>query len=371
MPRTVSPLYLAASSPCCVRARPALHLEARPAHDHRRFRRGLGGPGALRLRAFRLRHASADELGRRLATRGGFYYAVSREQYPKSLPNLIKTTFGKAIGVVPKDAQLDATHRTARLLSHGLWKTFYYYGDNLQHNFTVPLIFLDAGDPALHPALRLAAGELVHLPRRGVFPSSGSCCTSSRRRRLRFRAQPPVQGLPSPVALHLRHLMGYGALAAMTYLHEIVPEIAGATGALGLGVPALFLSLLPLWSNFDGCNQAGHWFGYDYGADMMRPWTRTRSISAARTPAASCRPTWPSSRASRTARWKHDPAFDRRDVTVITQNALCDTYYANYIRDQYDPRFRPRTSSARPSKNGSAATRPIPKCRSPASATRN
>jgi tetratricopeptide (TPR) repeat protein len=40
-------------------------------------------------------------------------------------------------------------------------------------------------------------------------------------------------------------------------------------------------------------------------------------------------------------RWKRDPDFDRRDVTVITQNALCDSYYAHYIRDQYDPRFRP------------------------------
>jgi len=37
------------------------------------------------------------------------------------------------------------------------------------------------------------------------------------------------------------------------------------------------------------------------------------------------------------------PTFDRRDVTVITQNALCDSYYANYIRTQYDPRFRPKT----------------------------
>ena len=30
--------------------------------------------------------------------RSGFYYEVSREQYPKSLPTLIKITFGKAIG---------------------------------------------------------------------------------------------------------------------------------------------------------------------------------------------------------------------------------------------------------------------------------
>jgi tetratricopeptide (TPR) repeat protein len=41
-------------------------------------------------------------------------------------------------------------------------------------------------------------------------------------------------------------------------------------------------------------------------------------------------------------RWKREPNFDRRDVTVMTQNALCDTYYANYIRDQFDPRYRPK-----------------------------
>jgi len=73
--------------------------------------------------------------------RGGFYYEVTREQYPKSLPTLIKSTFGKAIGVIPKDAQLDATIGLPNYWER-LWKTFYYYGDNLQLNFTVPLIFL-------------------------------------------------------------------------------------------------------------------------------------------------------------------------------------------------------------------------------------
>ena len=42
------------------------------------------------------------------------------------------------------------------------------------------------------------------------------------------------------------------------------------------------------------------------------------------------------------------PRFDRRDVTVITQNALCDTYYSQYIRQQYDPRFRPKPADYTP-----------------------
>ena len=47
-------------------------------------------------------------------------------------------------------------------------------------------------------------------------------------------------------------------------------------------------------------------------------------------------------------RWKVEPGFDRRDVTVITQNALCDTFYCHYIRDQYDARFRPRPDQYTP-----------------------
>ncbi len=35
-----------------------------------------------------------------------------------------------------------------------------------------------------------------------------------------------------------------------------MPEIPQQFGPIAFGVPALFLSLLPLWSNFDGCNQA-------------------------------------------------------------------------------------------------------------------
>ncbi len=65
-------------------------------------------------------------------------------------------------------------------------------------------------------------------------------------------------------------LMSYGALALMVYLHELMPEVPQRFGVVGFGPPALFLSLLPLWSNFDACSQASHWFGYFYGADMMR-----------------------------------------------------------------------------------------------------
>jgi tetratricopeptide (TPR) repeat protein len=286
--------------------------------------------------------------------RGGFYYEVTREQYPKSLPTLIKSTFGKAIGVIPKDAQLDSTIGLPNYWGR-LWKTFYYYGDNLQLNFTVPLIFLTLAVlfyirrcdwPQINWFLFLgAAFFLVGFMLQIIAPQEGF----DFERNLQYK----VFHLQSHCIFVL--LMAYGALALMTYLHELMPEVPQRVGVIGFGTPALFLCLLPLWSNFDGCSQAGHWFGYMYGSDMMRDMDKNAVYYGGSDPGRFVPTFMAFVESQQPDRWKADwvvhpeetakagHGFDRRDVTVITQNALCDTYYATYIREQYDPRFRPKT----------------------------
>jgi hypothetical protein len=202
--------------------------------------------------------------------RAGFYYEVSREQYPKSLPTLIKTTFGKAIGVVSKNAQLDSTIGLPDYFPR-LWKTFYYYCDNLQQNFTVPLIFLTLAVllfirrcdwPQINWFIFLgAAFFLLGFMLQLIAPQEAFD--------FEHNLQYKVFHLQSHCIFVI--IMGYGALAIMTYLHEMMPEVTAKVGLLGFGMPAVFLSLLPLWSNFDGCSQAGHWFGYNYGADIIGP----------------------------------------------------------------------------------------------------
>ncbi len=285
--------------------------------------------------------------------RSGFYYTVSREQYPKSLPTLIKMTFGKELGVIPKDAQLDATIGLPNYYGR-LGKTFYFYADNLQQNFTAPLIFLALAIlffirrcdwPQVNWLIFLgAAFFLLGFMLLLIAPPEGF----DLERMLQYK----VFHLQSHCILVL--FMAYGALALMTYLHELMPEVPARSGVIGFGVPALFLSLLPLWNNFDGCSQAGHWFGYYYGADMMRDMDKNAVYIGGTDPGRFV-PTFMAFVESQQpdewkADWsvypelaKKDGAFDRRDVTVITQNALCDTYYAKYIRDQYDPRFQPKT----------------------------
>ncbi len=286
--------------------------------------------------------------------RSGFYYSVSREQYPKSLPTLIKSTFGKTLRIIPKDAQLDATIGLPNYFPR-LAKTFYYYGDNLQMNFTVPLIFLTLAVlfyirrcdwPQVNWFIFLgAAFFLLGFMLLIIAPQEAF----DYERNLQYK----VFHLQSHCIFVL--MMAYGALALMTYLHELMPEVPARTGVIGFGMPALFLSLLPLWSNFDGCSQAGHWFGYLYGADMMRPMEKNAVYFGGSDPGRFVPTFMAFVESQQPDQWKADwsvypdetkklgAGFDRRDVTVLTQNALCDSYYAHYIRDQYDPRFQPKT----------------------------
>jgi tetratricopeptide (TPR) repeat protein len=275
------------------------------------------------------------------ATRNGFYYAVTRLQYPMSLPNMIKDTIGKVIGDVPANSVKDAGISGADY-GHRLWLTLYYYGDNLQDNFTVPLIFLTLAlllyvarcdwRQACWFVFLLAAfftlGFMLHLispPMRFDFQSN---------------MQYKVFNLQSHCIFVI--LLGYGAFAAVLYLHEMLPEWTARFGPGGFGVPALGLALLPLWSNFDDGNQAGHWYGYQFGHDVMARMDRN-AVYYGGSDFGRFVPTYMAFVESQQPdRWKRDPGFDRRDVTVITQNALCDSYYNEYIRQQYDPRYRPK-----------------------------
>ena len=273
------------------------------------------------------------------AERTGFYYAVSRQQYPQSLPNLIKSTIGKVVRVVPPEARTDPTLQGTDY-QHRLWLTFYYYGDNLQADFTVPLLILIL---AVLVYLRrcdwLQANWFIFLAFAFFFvgflllligPQEGF----DFERNLQYK----VFHLQSHCILAI--LVGYGALAVMTWLRQEWPETFASLSTPVMGLPALCLSFLPFWSNVDHCNQAGHWFGYRFGHDVMAPMEKN-AVYLGGSDFGRFVPTYMAFvESQQDDYWKHDHGFDRRDVSVITQNALCDTFYCHYIRDQYDPRFR-------------------------------
>ena len=115
----------------------------------------------------------------------------------------------------------------------------------------------------------------------------------------------------------------------------------------------LFLCM-PLYSGFAhffGSNQHNHMFGYWFGHDMFTPpfkgadgkplypeMTKDAVLYGGTDPGRFC-PTYMifcESFTPHDCQPKEDQHFDRRDVYIITQNALADGTYLNYIRAHYN-----------------------------------
>ena len=135
------------------------------------------------------------------------------------------------------------------------------------------------------------------------------------------------------------------AVAALLY---VSPQQVPLKGLLAL------FALMPIWSvmsHWEENEQRGHYFGYWFGHDMFTPpFTSDKdgksiypemdrdTVLYGGTDPGRFNPTYmifcesfiPASKKPR------DPNFDRRDVYLITQNALADGTYLNYIRAQYN-----------------------------------
>jgi len=121
-----------------------------------------------------------------------------------------------------------------------------------------------------------------------------------------------------------------------------------------LGVTLCLFIALPFYSglaHWFECDQRGHMFGYWFGHDMFAPpfkgqdgqplfpeMTRNAVLFGGTDPGRFC-PTYMifcESFTPHRCQPSEDQGFDRRDVYIITQNALADPPYQNYIRAQYN-----------------------------------
>ena len=146
---------------------------------------------------------------------------------------------------------------------------------------------------------------------------------------------------------------------------------------------------MPLYSALDhwyGSNQRNHWFGYWFGHDMFTPpfkgtdgkpiypeMTKDAVLYGGTDPGRFC-PTYMifcESFTPHNCQPAEDQNFDRRDVYIITQNALADGTYLNYIRAHYnrskqiDPPFFQELLRSTKEKEGNYTTNIFAKAISP------
>jgi tetratricopeptide (TPR) repeat protein len=145
-------------------------------------------------------------------------------------------------------------------------------------------------------------------------------------------------------------MIGYGlALAAAWVLFRWRRFPRGLMRALCAA--CLALPLISFARNLRSCDQRDHDFGYQFGYRMFRPLggypdMDKDAVLYGGTDPGRFVPTYMifcESRVPPKDRYRDphfdsagSPNFDRRDVYIITQNALADSTYMSYIRDHYD-----------------------------------
>ncbi len=175
--------------------------------------------------------------------------------------------------------------------------------------------------------------------------------------RFAFGLEPTADPLARFTALFT---LGLAAVAVLIFL--IARRRAPLAPLLGLFFLMPFESVFSHWSDNE---QRGHLFGYWFGHDMFTPpfgiyppMARDTILFGGTDPGRFCPTYMIFCESFIPARCKpRDPEFDRRDVYIITQNALADGTYLNYIRAHYnrsaqkDPYFfqdMVRSNPARP-----------------------
>jgi tetratricopeptide (TPR) repeat protein len=134
-------------------------------------------------------------------------------------------------------------------------------------------------------------------------------------------------------------LAGLGFVAGALWFFGRAPRLAWVRFGL------LALPVWPLYFNHDGCSQRGHWFGWEYGHDMLKDLPRGSVVLGGTDPGRFVPTYMILGESSQPAAVKRDWEFDRRDLYIITQNGVGEPLYRKYLADHYGP-DRPKPANA-------------------------
>ncbi|MES2310125.1 MAG: DUF2723 domain-containing protein [Verrucomicrobiota bacterium] len=268
--------------------------------------------------------------------KGGFYHAVSRG-HSDSLTNLIKSVLGTLVKYTPPNASpSEASAEDQFQYFKKIWQGIWMYYHSLEDNFSLPLVI------AIFPSL-IYANRFAKRHRAWFWSLALSYLFLAV---LMTLISPPssIDSL-SQWMMKVFHLqshcilvigMGYGLASGIIYLQEKndfnffpwIPAVA-------------LLCFIPLQDNAVTSNQRGHWFGWHFGVDMLRDLEPGAIVFGGTDPGRFI-PTYTIfCESTQNPKWKRDPSFDRSDLYLITQNALADRYYLEYIRHHYSDDYRP------------------------------
>ena len=267
------------------------------------------------------------------STKEGFFYAVNRSQYSGKLSDQLLKTVGRITGATPLEMLQDPApppgSPPSESFREALGKFSQLYWRKLIQNFTplgvlalVALFALWALLP--HPSrawvLVASFGFLSAGFLQPAFDRAGADEAS-------WLLYMPFLG-PSYALFIL--LAGLGSGLALQKFGKKVAFSLGIASVLAVGVAAFSFR-----QNLSFCSQRNHWFGWMYGRDMLSDLPKDAFVFGGTDPGRFVPTYMILSESFEKPKHKRDPNFDRRDLYIITQNALADAFYNQYIRNHY------------------------------------
>ena len=270
------------------------------------------------------------------STPEGFFYAINRSQYWGTLADQLQGTVGKLVGVPAAEKQKGPKapdEETPMQSFAGYCKVFWKV---LSKNVS-PL-----------PILAVLAAFVLfwRLPREQriwFYLLVIGFCLSAFLQPLSYNngydnagwdMQYQYQSLGYGFFVMLA---GFGLALLFAYFQN-----RGAAARWIIGSLAAATAVYTFVVSLPNSSQRGHWFGWMYGHDMLADVEKDSFVFGGTDPGRFV-PTYMVFGES-FENSKRDPNFDRRDLYIVTQNALADTFYNRYIRSHYTAE-RPTTFS--------------------------
>ena len=263
------------------------------------------------------------------STAEGFFYSINRSQYDGSLSDLIVRTLGRGMGTAPQVTKEVEYHGRVSTLELGRRFSEFYW-QKLLTNFTpwAAVAFLVAVVALLR--LPLPQRAFLYLLFIGFFLAAFLQPIMERSETTldAWSLQFPYHGY-AYLMFSLICLTGTGFI--LTRLESARPSLAPLSW---------LLLLLPLWTGWHNaplCSQRDHWFGWTYGHDMLAELPKGAVLFGGTDPGRFIPTYMILGESFVDPEDRRDPDFDRRDLVIITQNALADSFYQSYINDHYAP----------------------------------
>jgi tetratricopeptide (TPR) repeat protein len=267
------------------------------------------------------------------STTEGFFYSINRSQYSGKLSDQLLKTVGRAMGAAPQELITPPEPPPGTPKSPSFQETLgkfsQLYWRKIVANFS-PLAIL-----SLVAAVALMGG-LPSLVRSWIQVTALGFILAG-------FLQPAFDQAGADEATWLVYMPLLG------FSHVFFVLLAGLGSGLvferwlrrpaaALGVALLFSTGIAAFSfrqNLTFCSQREHWFGWMYGRDMLADLPKDSFVFGGTDPGRFVPTYMILSESFEPKRFKRDKSFDRRDLYIITQNALADAFYNQYIRNHY------------------------------------